>query len=180
MRADGATVGLFDIAGGIADSEMRFDLRGDLAKLVRGLMQLTDQFRAFYSLLAMITVLLLPANAIAADSANFTCANRAAEIRCGDGTCEIVMPEDGFTPMQLTRTDELLTLCAYSGCWSGPVALTHTDDQVTFVQARVTREAAMVAQEETTLLSILHDAKNQTAQMLWDGFANVMECGNRE
>ena len=28
--------GLFDIAGGIADSEMRFDLRGDLAKLVRG------------------------------------------------------------------------------------------------------------------------------------------------
>ena len=143
-------------------------------------MQRTGYSKAFVRLVAMAAVLALPARAIAADGTSFTCFNRVAEIRCGDGRCEIVTPDDGFTPMQLTRSRDVLTLCAYSGCWSGPVAATHTDDQVTFVQARVTSENPMVEQEEATLLSVIYGAKSQTAQMLWDGFANVMECGNRE
>ena len=143
-------------------------------------MQLMARLKAFTPLVAIAAVLCLPARAVAAESANFTCTNRAAEIRCGDGVCEIVTPDDGFTPMQLTRDGHMLTLCAYSGCWSGVVTASGAADNVTFVQARVTRENAMVAQEEATLLTVLHDAKSRTAQMLWDGFANVMECGSRE
>lgn len=50
---------------------------------------------------------------------NWTCRNNDAEIVCASDTCTVT-PKGDFTPMSLSvGTDGTLSLCAYSGCWSG-------------------------------------------------------------
>lgn len=49
----------------------------------------------------------------------WSCRNNDAEISCHEGNCVVTAPSE-FTPMELTfSTDGKLSLCAYSGCWSG-------------------------------------------------------------
>ena len=49
----------------------------------------------------------------------WSCRNITAEISCQEGICNVALDGD-FTPMELTLdADGGLSLCAYSGCWSG-------------------------------------------------------------
>lgn len=133
----------------------------------------------YMRLLAASIILLAPLPAAAASTADFSCANRAAEIRCADGRCEILTPDDGFTPMRLVRAGKTLSICAYSGCWEGPILARHALGPMMTLQASVKRQGGDEA-EPATPLSVIHDADSGTAQMNWGGFANVMECGARD
>ncbi len=49
----------------------------------------------------------------------WSCRNTAVEISCQGDTCDVTQVGE-FTPMELTLdADGGLSLCAYSGCWSG-------------------------------------------------------------
>lgn len=135
---------------------------------------LTDIFR----ILAVTSFLAAPVPVLAGAEQGFSCSNPVMEIRCADGRCDFIAPDDGFTPMQLRRTQERLTICAYSGCWSGPIAVRHAAGGITMLQGYVSRDgdAPQADDEEPELLSVIHDAGNRTAQMNWAGFANVMLC----
>lgn len=103
---------------------------------------------------------LVPLPATAAD---FACRNSDAEIRCAEGACAI--ETQAFTPMEVRREGATLSICAYSGCWKGPIAMRRTRGGISFLQA-----------DANGMLSILHDAGARVAMVRWGGFANVMRC----
>jgi|GEM_PF-4137138 len=78
--------------------------------------------------------------------------------------------------MQLTRTGRTLTLCAYSACWEGRISFSRSRSGVDYLQSRVRREGPAAAREPS-LLSIMFSAQTGTAQIIWNGFLNVLECG---
>lgn len=116
------------------------------------------------ALLAVLT----PLPALAQD---FHCRNEAAEIRCVENGCEV--EKDSFTPMELRREGATLSICAYSGCWEGPVLMRRTRGGITFLSAEVYSTAP--AQPSHTALSVIYDRVG-TAQIRWLGFSNAMTC----
>ncbi len=123
--------------------------------------------------LAGASVLALPAAASAHD---FSCRNRASEIRYGAGECR--SESESFTPMDLTRAGPVITLCAYSGCWEGRVRFERSRSGVHFLQGRV-RRTGSAAQGGSSLLSIMHSPRDGTAQINWNGFFSVLTCSLR-
>jgi hypothetical protein len=111
----------------------------------------------------LMAAALMPASAQASD---FTCRNTKAEIRCGDGRCEV--EKQAFTPMSLSRTGKSLEICAYSGCASGRLILNRRFGSVAHLQAQVGK-----ARES---LSVIYDDKQKVATMWWGGYANAMTC----
>lgn len=107
-------------------------------------------------------------------AANFTCTNSAAEIRCSGAMCEVVTPDKGFTPMELRRTGNMLSICAYSGCWEGRIITRRTLDGVYVMQARL--KPATPGQSEGSSISVIYNEAEKVAQMQWNGFANAMSC----
>jgi hypothetical protein len=110
-----------------------------------------------------------------AGAQQFACSNRSAEIRCGAGACEVKTAE--FTPMSLSRAGRTLSICAYSGCWEGQIAIRRVQGQTEFLYARVRNGQAASPPPEMSHLSVLFDHRSNTAQMNWAGFSNVMDCG---
>lgn len=107
-----------------------------------------------------LALALVPLPAAAAD---FTCRNTDAEIRCADGACEI--EAQAFTPMEVRREGTTLSICAYSGCWKGPVTMRRSRSGITFLQAQA-----------NGTLSVMYDSKERVAMVRWGGFSNVMRC----
>ncbi len=113
--------------------------------------------------------LLAPVPALAQD---FHCRNTDAEIRCSGGSCEV--EKDSFTPMELRRTGNRLSICSYSACWEGPIRMRRTHGGVTFLSA----EAKITSPGEPgrAPLSVMFEADDKTAQIRWLGFSNAMRC----
>jgi hypothetical protein len=118
--------------------------------------------------------LLLVAGATPAAAQDFTCANKSAEISCGNGACEV--NSDGFTPMSLSREGKRLSVCAYSGCWEGPILVRRSRGSIELLYAEV-RNAQATASGGMNALAVIYDRGSRTAQMRWGGFANAMDCG---
>ena len=116
----------------------------------------------------LIAAALLPLPATAQD---FDCRNTGAEIRCDQGKCEI--EKESFTPMQLARRGATLELCAYSGCWHGPVLVRRSRGGVDMLFAELTASAAGTGGGS---IAVLYDRRARVAQMRWGGFANTMTC----
>jgi hypothetical protein len=120
--------------------------------------------------------LLLAAAALAplpAAAQDFNCRNLGAEIRCGEGACEIAK-DQGFTPMGLARRGNLLSICAYSGCSEGRITTRRSLGGLTLLYANVRRTEPRGAGPEP--LAVIHDRAQRTAQMRWGGFSNAMTC----
>jgi hypothetical protein len=126
-----------------------------------------------------VLALLALTAAMPAAAQNFSCSNKAAEIRCGGGSCEAVT--EGFTPMSVSRTGANLSVCAYSGCWEGPLLVRRAAGPVDLLYARV-RQSSGTGGTAAGMrdLSILYDRGARTAQMRWGGFANAMGCGSND
>ena len=121
---------------------------------------------------AMMMVAATPAAA-----QNFTCTNQKAQISCADGACEV--NTDGFTPMSLSRDGARLEICAYTGCWGGPILVRRSRDGIDLLYARVrntTGTGGNAAGMGT--LAVIYDGGSKTAQMRWGAFANSMSCGS--
>lgn len=123
----------------------------------------------YRTLLLLLTLLASPAAA-----RDFTCSNPDAEISCSAGKCEFKTASDGFTPMSLSRRGSTLSICAYSGCWEGPIAVRRTRGAIDLLLADVRKESGDRGAGDT--LAVLYDGTGRSAQMSWGGFKNVMEC----
>lgn len=121
----------------------------------------------------MLVFLPLLLGAAAPAPGDFACRNTAAEIACTDGGCEVKTPADGFTPMGLSLTGNMIELCAYSSCQSGRVLTRRTRASVTYLHAKLAGEGG----QAPTDISVLYDAAEKVALMRWMGFANAMGCG---
>jgi hypothetical protein len=108
-------------------------------------------------------LLVLPFPAVAAD---FSCRNAEAEIRCDNGKCEVAT--ESFTPMGVSRTGNILEVCAYSGCWKGPVLVRRSRGNIDLLYADL---------KNSDSVAVIYDRKQRVAQMRWGGFANSMTCG---
>lgn len=113
--------------------------------------------------------LLAPLPALAED---FHCRNTDAEIRCSGGSCAV--ETDGFTPMELRRTANTLSICSYSACWEGPIRMRRTYGGVTFLSAEV--KITSPGEPSRAPLSVMFEAADRTAQIRWLGFSNAMRC----
>lgn len=102
---------------------------------------------------------------------DFHCRNTDAEIRCAGNSCQV--ETESFTPMELSRTGNRLQICAYSGCWSGPVTMRRTRGGVTFLSADVRSDAP--AEPSRAPLAVMYDHEG-TAQIRWLGFSSAMTC----
>ena len=122
-----------------------------------------------------VLALLAVTAGVPAAAQDFSCSNKAAEIRCSGGSCEA--ETDGFTPMSLSRTGNKLSICAYSGCWEGSILVRRTAGPVDLLYARVRQSAGTGgAGGGMGDLSVIYDRTSRTAQMRWGGFANAMGC----
>jgi hypothetical protein len=111
-----------------------------------------------------------PAAAIAAGPADFTCTNRAAQIACTSANCEV--ETQGFTPMSVSRSGNRLEVCAYSGCWSGPLDLVRTRGDLVILHARLAGGHGQA--------TVSYDRKAGIATMLWGNFAQGLSCGEAQ
>ena len=116
----------------------------------------------------LIAAMLLPLPAAAQD---FDCRNTGAETRCDQGKCEF--EKESFTPLQLTRRGATLELCAYSGCWHGPILVRRTRGGIYMLFADLRTSAAGPGGGS---IAVLYDRGERVAQMRWGGFANTMTC----
>ena len=123
-------------------------------------------------LISAALMLLAPVPALAQD---FHCRNTDAEIRCSGGSCEVEAEKAGFTPMELRRTGNRLSICSYSACWEGPIRMRRSYGGVTFLSAEVAITSP--GQPGHAPLSVMYEAADATAQIRWLGFSNAMRCG---
>lgn len=119
--------------------------------------------------LATLAILALPGTAMAA-TGDFTCRNESAQVSCDGKGCTVETAS--FTPMSLSRTGRTLEICAYSGCWSGPVLVRRTRGANTLLYAEVRDGKGGGAAP----LSVIFDADGPVALMRWGGFAQPMTC----
>ena len=66
------------------------------------------------ALAAILLVMAVPA--VAAEAEQWKCRNTDFELACSEGKCEV---SDSFTPMDINVSAEELSICAYTGCWTG-------------------------------------------------------------
>jgi hypothetical protein len=125
------------------------------------------------------TIVFLVVGMVAAPAcaADFDCSNPDAEISCSAGACTI--NTNGFTPMILSRTGKILSICAYSGCWNGPTLTRRLNGSVELLFARVSRSRPNSDGGKPDGLSVIYDRASKSAQMHWGGFSSVMECKSR-
>ena len=111
--------------------------------------------------------------ASAAAPADFTCANRNAEINCTAQACKVEI--EGFTPMSVSREGNQLEVCAYSGCWKGPLDLIRTRGDLTILHARLGGWQG----DGSAQVAVSFNRKEKIATMLWDNFAQALSCGEQ-
>ena len=71
--------------------------------------------------------------AAAASSTRWTCRNTDLEVACGEDSCAVT---PSHTPMFVTVDQNEMSVCAYSGCWSGSPAATITSGSFLMVTGR--------------------------------------------
>lgn len=103
-------------------------------------------------------------------ASDFLCTNRAAQISCDPSGCEVTT--EGFTPMFVSVERDMIEVCAYAGCWSGPLDLIHTRGNLTMLHAKLGGGQGAV--------SVTYDNKTKVATMLWGSFAQPLNCGGEE
>lgn len=116
----------------------------------------------------ILAALLAPLPAAAQD---FHCRNIAAEIRCVSNTCTV--ESDSFTPMELSRRGNRLSICSYSACWDGAIAMRRTRGGVMFLSADM--KSSTPGEPRQAPLAVMYDLDG-TAQIRWLGFSNAMTC----
>ncbi len=121
-----------------------------------------------------VIVLLAGCTSAPRPTVEWTCRNNDAEISCQGNSCDVAMPEE-FTPMELTMdTNGGLSLCAYSGCWSGQANEFHfTGDYFSITGLEVPWSATEGA--ATDILTTIN-IKTGIATLLTNDFSHPMTC----
>ncbi|MCO8081137.1 MULTISPECIES: hypothetical protein [Acinetobacter] len=118
----------------------------------------------------VISFLMTAPNLYAAQS--WSCSNTLTEISCTEHQCDI--KTESFTPFQINiAQDNKISICAYSGCWSGQTNSTkHLHFTSYSTQTLTWNEHTSKA--EAFLLGI--DTRNHTGFLLGEGFSLPLNC----
>lgn len=112
--------------------------------------------------LAILAIAALPASAGGGETPEgWNCRNLQAEISCDGETCNVA---EAFTPMDIHLTDTELSLCAYTGCWTGAASsVTRTGRFKTYVGSGL---PFSTRQEHLANASVTVDTNTGTATVL--------------
>lgn len=119
--------------------------------------------------LAALTLIGTTVSAQAAAPTDFSCSNRSAQIACMAAGCEV--ETSSFTPMGVSRAGSTLEVCAYTSCKSGTLDLIRVRGDLTFLHA-ILRGGEPAA--------VIYDRKAKTGTLMWSGFVQPINCGERE
>lgn len=120
-----------------------------------------------------IFALALAVSSTFAMAESWTCRNQSAEISCDDQHCEV--NQDGFTPFDIsTNGKNELSVCAYSGCWSGKATTFQAKPYliVTGHQLKWSHDAKQTPAQ--FMLNI--DTKSKVGFIQGEGFAMPIQC----
>ena len=104
----------------------------------------------------------------------WSCRNTAVEISCQGTDCTVAPPGE-FTPMELTfDSNGKMSLCAYSGCWSGQADKVSTGGNMfTVIGLNLPWSGTDGAPAE---ISATINMKSALAFVLTDDYAHPMSC----
>lgn len=110
-----------------------------------------------------------------ATSTGWTCRNNDLEIGCDETGCEV---STTHTPMDITVDHQEMSVCAYSGCWSGnPAAVTSSGSFLTFTGVDL---PFSTAPEDRRDIAITIETTSRVATILVAGqYANPATCQPR-
>lgn len=122
-----------------------------------------------FALSSLLTACTSPAT----PAMEWSCQNNDVEISCDQDGCDIATDE--FTPMDLTLdSDGKISLCAYSGCWTGEAAEISTAENYFTVIGTALPWSGTEA--GTADISATLNMKTMVATVLTDEFAHPMTC----
>lgn len=116
---------------------------------------------------AALLAAFLGSSVAGAATAEVACTNAAAEITCDANRCEV--KTEGFTPMAVSLSGGKLEVCAYSGCWSGPVDLRRTRGSQLIVHALVSGPVGGAV--------LTYDRRARFGTLQWGSYALPLSCG---
>lgn len=104
----------------------------------------------------------------------WSCRNIDVEISCDGEGCDVATGDD-FTPMDLTLdADGGMSLCAYSGCWSGKAIKTSTaGNYFTFIGVDLPWSGT---NPDSADISATLNMKTMVATVLASDYAHPMTC----
>jgi len=127
-----------------------------------------------YILTLCIVTLLAGCTSPPAPPMEWSCRNTVVEIFCQDGLCDVAMPGN-FTPMELTLDEDGgISLCAYSGCWSGKAEKVSTAGNY-FSVIGLGLPWSGTGGTPTDMSATLN-MKTMVATLLTDDYAHPMTC----
>ncbi len=103
---------------------------------------------------------------------SWQCTNKHVEISCNEQSCQV--QTESFTPFNIKiNNNQKVSICAYSGCWSGKVkhAYSKTFDQ--YFTLRLTWNNGEISDES---FSIAIDKTEQIGSLLGSGFIIPLIC----
>lgn len=128
-------------------------------------------------LILLLPLSLMTASPVVAngEGISWNCRNADFEISCSDGVCTA---SADHTPMDISVGDEMISWCAYSGCWEGtPSALMRSGRFVSFYGNALENDADP---SSTVDVAIVIDTQSGTANiMAVDLFATPATCQAR-
>jgi hypothetical protein len=108
-----------------------------------------------------------------AEASSYRCRNNEVEIGCSGGKC---VPSSSFTPMDihLLGRSGRLSVCAYSGCWTGSAKVVRgTNGYVMAFGSRLRANSSTLGPESAALML---DVSSNFGTIMFLGYINPVSC----
>ncbi|WP_168417781.1 MULTISPECIES: hypothetical protein [Acinetobacter] len=115
---------------------------------------------------------LLYVNSYAGNTSTWSCQNTWAEISCHAEHCQF--ETEHFTPFRIhIENQKNISICAYSGCWSGEVS----QQQYSALNSYTTQQLQWNGIQQTSEKFIVNiDTQNKIGVLLGYGYALPLKC----
>lgn len=107
------------------------------------------------------------------------CQNKAAEVRCADGSCSIAT--DSFAPMRLEFTNARGRFCAASQCFEGTVVSRYDAKSYDYYDLALKlkksgRAETTEVDDKTVRVGVMYRPQFASALVTWEDYAQPMTC----
>ena len=122
--------------------------------------------------LRVVFVALVPgllSGAAMAEAGRYRCSNAGIEVQCDAAGCAA---SERFTPISVTVDAEGLSICAYSGCWSGSAVMQHDATGLMVVG----HDLRWSESGETATFRFMLRLEDMRAVVLGSSFAQPLTC----
>lgn len=103
---------------------------------------------------------------------SWQCTNKHAEISCDQQNCQV--QTESFTPFNIAiNKNQKISICTYSGCWSGKVKHTHSKTFDQYFTQQLSWNNGEITDES---FSIAIDKTKKIGSLLGSGFIIPLIC----